>query len=139
MVTGAQGCEQPAWSGYAAVQELNPQPLDCKSNSQPIAPPCCVMVIIVPPPLNNTELDHLTLMVACRMRSGLGRVHICPGLSLLYNCSTPFIKGKALYDNYCYCYDLFTALYRTTCISQHPLLRTGGFNWSRVLLPAFPC
>jgi len=26
-------------------------------------------------------------------------------------------------------------LYRTTCISRHPQLRTGGFCWSKVLLP----
>jgi len=30
-------------------------------------------------------------------------------------------------------------LYRTTCISQHLQLRTGGFCWSKVLLPACHC
>jgi len=30
-------------------------------------------------------------------------------------------------------------LYRTTCVSRHPQLRTGGFCWSRVLLPTRPC
>ena len=30
-------------------------------------------------------------------------------------------------------------LYRTTCISQHPQLRTGWFCWSKVLLPAWRC
>ena len=31
------------------------------------------------------------------------------------------------------------ALYRTTCISRHTQLRTGGFRWSKVLLPRCPC
>jgi len=30
-------------------------------------------------------------------------------------------------------------LYRTTCISQHSQLRTGGFCWSEVLLHECPC
>ena len=30
-------------------------------------------------------------------------------------------------------------LYRTTFLSQHPLLRNGGFCWCKVLLPARPC
>jgi len=30
-------------------------------------------------------------------------------------------------------------LYRTTCVSRHPYLRTGGFCWSTVLLPACSC
>jgi len=30
-------------------------------------------------------------------------------------------------------------LYRTACISQQPQLRTGGFYWSKVLLPSCPC
>jgi len=30
-------------------------------------------------------------------------------------------------------------LYTLTCISQHLQLRTGGFCWSKVLLPACPC
>jgi len=30
-------------------------------------------------------------------------------------------------------------LYRTTCISRHSQLRTGGFCWSKVLLPACRC
>ena len=30
-------------------------------------------------------------------------------------------------------------LYRTTCIGRHRQLRTGGFCWSKVLLPACPC
>ena len=30
-------------------------------------------------------------------------------------------------------------LYRTTYISRHPQLRTGGFCWSKVLLPTCPC
>ena len=30
-------------------------------------------------------------------------------------------------------------LYRSTCLSQHLQLRTGGFCWCKVLLPAFPC
>ena len=30
-------------------------------------------------------------------------------------------------------------LYRSTCVRQHLLLRTGGFCWCKVLLPAFPC
>ena len=29
-------------------------------------------------------------------------------------------------------------LYRTTCVSRHPQSRTGGFCWSKVLLPACP-
>jgi len=42
---------------------------------------------------------------------------------------------------YTYIYILTTTiailrpLYRTTCISWHPQLRTGGFCWSKVLLP----
>jgi len=34
---------------------------------------------------------------------------------------------------------IFWPLYRTTCISQHPQLRTGGFCWSKILLPVCPC
>ena len=30
-------------------------------------------------------------------------------------------------------------LYRSTCVSWHLQLRTGGFCWCRVLLPACPC
>jgi len=30
-------------------------------------------------------------------------------------------------------------LYRKTCINRHLQLRTGGFCWSKVLLPACPC
>ena len=30
-------------------------------------------------------------------------------------------------------------LYRSTCISQHLQLRSGGFCWCKVLLPACPC
>jgi len=30
-------------------------------------------------------------------------------------------------------------LYMSACISQHLLLRTGGFCWCKVLLPACPC
>jgi len=30
-------------------------------------------------------------------------------------------------------------LYRTTCISWHLQLRTGGFHWSKLLLPACSC
>jgi len=30
-------------------------------------------------------------------------------------------------------------LYRTTCVSRHPQLRTGGFCWSKALLLASPC
>ena len=30
-------------------------------------------------------------------------------------------------------------LYRSTCISRHFQLRTGGFCWCKVLLPACPC
>jgi len=30
-------------------------------------------------------------------------------------------------------------LYRKTCIRRHPQLRTGGFRWSKVLLPTCPC
>jgi len=30
-------------------------------------------------------------------------------------------------------------VYTSTCVSQHPQLRTGGFCWSKVLLPACPC
>ena len=31
------------------------------------------------------------------------------------------------------------ALYRTTSVSRHPQLATGGFRCSKVLLPACPC
>jgi len=41
------------------------------------------------------------------------------------------------YYHYYYCYHLWP-LCRTTCISRHPHLRTGGFWWSNVLLPACP-
>jgi len=30
-------------------------------------------------------------------------------------------------------------VYRSTCVSQHLQLRTGGFCWCKVLLPACPC
>jgi len=30
-------------------------------------------------------------------------------------------------------------LYRSTCVSRHLRLRTGGFSWCKVLLPACPC
>ena len=30
-------------------------------------------------------------------------------------------------------------LYRSTCVTWHHLLRTGGFCWCKVLLPACPC
>ena len=30
-------------------------------------------------------------------------------------------------------------LYRSTCVSRHLQLRTGGFRWCKVLLPACPC
>ena len=30
-------------------------------------------------------------------------------------------------------------LYRSTCVSRHTQLRTGGFCWSKVLLPTCPC
>jgi len=30
-------------------------------------------------------------------------------------------------------------LYRTTCISRHLQLRTGGFCWGKVLPPIYPC
>jgi len=32
----------------------------------------------------------------------------------------------------------FYGYYRTNCISRHPWLRTRGFYWSKVLLPACP-
>ena len=34
---------------------------------------------------------------------------------------------------------ILQALYRSTCISWHLQLRTGGFCWCRVLLPTCPC
>ena len=30
-------------------------------------------------------------------------------------------------------------LYRSVCVSRHLQLRTGGFCWCKVLLPAYPC
>jgi len=39
---------------------------------------------------------------------------------------------------YCYCHILWP-LYRKTCVSRHPQLRTGGFCWSKVLLTICSC
>ena len=42
-------------------------------------------------------------------------------------------------NNYHYYSSVTWPLYRTTCISHHPQLRTRGFCWSKDLLPACPC
>ena len=39
----------------------------------------------------------------------------------------------------CITYRHSTALRRTTCVSRHPQLRTGGFGWSKVSLSACLC
>jgi len=35
--------------------------------------------------------------------------------------------------------NVFQPLHRSTCISRQPQLRTGGFQWSEVLLSVCPC
>jgi len=41
-------------------------------------------------------------------------------------------------DQYYY-YHHLRPLYRRTCVSRHPQLRTGGFCWSKVSVPTCPC
>jgi len=53
-------------------------------------------------------------------------------------------RWDVLFETQWICMHTFTTtvlrpLYRTTCVSQHPQLRTGGFCWSKVLLPRRPC
>ena len=46
-------------------------------------------------------------------------------------------KGGTLFETRCTI--VFRPLYKTTCVSRHPQIRTGRFCWLKVLLPACPC
>ena len=72
------------------------------------------------------------------------RVSVCVPVKLLklvHFLSYSKNKGWHFFEQ---CKSLFTTtvlrpLYRTTCVSRNLQLRTGGFCWSKVLMPTRPC
>ena len=66
----------------------------------------------------------------------------CRGASDMLSCSllpvvfSMFLKSDTYTSEHG---NHFQPLYRSTCVSYHPQLRTGGFCRSKILLPACPC
>jgi len=51
-----------------------------------------------------------------------------------------FVPNSAAFTSSIISTAVLQQLQRTTCVSQHPqTLKTGGFCWSKDLLPACPC
>ena len=65
-------------------------------------------------------------MMGCMERQTDGQIDGC-SVSQLNSCTTTTTAT------------VLQPLYRSTCVSWHLQLRTGGFRWCKVLLPTCPC
>ena len=84
---------------------------------------CMVICLERDADLHMAQLMPLPLTVSCCSKIQTGFTFLVP--------ANPGSPGKRAVKRVC--------VYRSTCVSQHLQLRTGGFCWCEVLLPACRC